>query len=400
VARVFRPAFEGPQDAGARRWRGFRAALMVALAAVVSLALMSCSSSARPSASSSHPSSSAAIISRVSVGCEGRLVSPAILAAITFLTDSDGIGLVIQSGLGGFGPRLVVTTDGGRTWHVTGARLPLESHVSGSATTGPTLFFPMRRTGWVYVAGELLHTVDSGATWSVARFCAPVEGVSGLGRSILVVVAPCPATPHRYQVESATSSSRWHVVTSLHSAIHGEYPALVVRVDATVLIDLNYGSVGDLSLTRDGGRTWRSVDACGASGFPIWLNLQRPQVFWLVCEAPPITVENYSVLRSEDGVDWQSVATSFSLGRGFTVLLPGGSFVALAGESDGKLWLATQSHIYESRNRGKQWNVASPNLNGVVSGPFVFADPRHGWVLAPGAGLWQTTDGRTWRLER
>lgn len=382
----------------------------VVLGATFALGLVTCSS---PEAAASKASlgrgastsitSTTATTRAVPGSCEGRLVSSAGLSAMTFLADSVGLG-ALPAADGSCGRRLVTTFDGGRTWRITGTPLPLAVDDLGYVPTGPTMIFPTRDIGWVYADGALVETRDGGSSWSVVRFCAPVEGVDRFGPSLWAVVAPCKGALGHYDIESATTTSRWHVVGSLVSASEPESSALVARLDAKdALVDLNFPSVGGLALTRDGARSWVSVDPCRAWAYwPIALDVESARVVWLMCEGPQITVaEHYSLLRSSDGgAHWYPVGMSVSLVRPFSTLLPGDFFVALAGVTSRELWLATRSFVFESRDGGKRWDVVSPKLGGVASAPFVFVDPSHGWLLAPGVGLWQTTNGRSWHLLR
>lgn len=380
----------------------------VVLGATFSFVLVSCSSpgSAPSKASLGRGASTSITLTTattraVSGSCEGRLVSSVDLSAMTFLTDLVGLG-VLPAADSSCGPRLVTTSDGGRTWRVAGARLPLAASDLGYIPTGPTMIFPTMDIGWVYADGALIETRDGGSNWSVTRFCAPVEGVGRLGPSLWAVVAPCRGALGRYDIESATTTSRWQVVGFLVAGSVTEHSVLVARLDTDdALVDLNFLSVGGLALTRDGARSWVSVDPCG-SYWLIAFDVESAQVIWLACEGPSITVaEHYSLLRSSDGgAHWYPVGMSVSLVRPFSTLLPGDSFVALAGVTSRELFLATPSFVFESRDGGKRWNAVSPKLRGAASAPFVFVDPSHGWLLAPGVGLWQTTNGRSWHLLR
>jgi len=61
--------------------------------------------------------------------------------------------------------------------------------------------------------------------------------------------------------------------------------------------------------------------------------------------------------------------------------------------------MAGTNFLYGSKDGGKRWfGVGGIHLdgNGAFAG-FSFVSAKDGWLLAPGSGLWRTTDGSTWR---
>ena len=73
---------------------------------------------------------------------------------------------------------------------------------------------------------------------------------------------------------------------------------------------------------------------------------------------------------------------------------------AMAAGSPRRLWLASQSNLYESGDGGARWSrVPGPDPQGEPASFDVLA-PTHAWLLAAGQGLWRTTDGRQWTALR
>jgi hypothetical protein len=70
---------------------------------------------------------------------------------------------------------------------------------------------------------------------------------------------------------------------------------------------------------------------------------------------------------------------------------------ALAAGSDGRLWLSLTNGLAESDDGGHRWTYPR------IVNPYGWEtmlnvlDANHAWLLAPGAGLWRTTDGLHWR---
>lgn len=73
---------------------------------------------------------------------------------------------------------------------------------------------------------------------------------------------------------------------------------------------------------------------------------------------------------------------------------------ALAAGSPTRLWLSLTNGLAESNDSGRQWTDVPHAFDpGGWSTVIDVFDPEHAWVLAPGTGLWRTTDGLLWHAD-
>jgi photosystem II stability/assembly factor-like uncharacterized protein len=331
--------------------------------------------------------------------CSAR-VSGSALSSITFFGASSGVG--VWSNRPRCGARLALTTDAGKTWRITGARLP---GPAAAFSVAVDMAFLGPRLGWVAGGGTLDVTRDGGAHWAEAYLGGKVLRIRAFGASLWAFVAPCAADPARcrYQLDAiALTGHTWHKVGRLPAALGNYGPLVVTRLSADrALVAMGQVSSTPAYLTTDGGRTWAPVNACAPHAYsPIALAATGPRDGWVLCLGSAAAGRSAkSLLQSTDGGRrWHVIAEDRSLVSG-SQPVPTDDGDVLAVPSDKSLWFAGADSLWGSSDGGRRWSrVAAASLGGAGGfAVFSFSSLTDGWLLVPGVGLWRTTDGRQWR---
>jgi hypothetical protein len=296
--------------------------------------------------------------------------------------------------------RLAITADGGRHWVTRGSPVPGRPQSAEplvAAASGPDV--------WVVSdTGVLLATHDYGATWTAEPLPEPVVGAASAGGWLWA--ASCPAVSGilcRPVVERMRLPGGTWTRTPLPA------PARVVSVQLAVLsggaaVVAMTGSEPALVSTTDGGAHWsaRAVPdgppiGCGlglagsfaAAGLDDW---------WLLCTGGAAAGSSTKALwRSTDaGRTWTAVAaiTSLAAPRQAGSLPYQDGAVIAAGSAD-RLWIVTPNTMSVSEDAGAFWSTSFLDPQGFL-GQFDVLSGTIAWLLEPGDGLWQTTDGITW----
>ena len=136
-------------------------------------------------------------------------------------------------------------------------------------------------------------------------------------------------------------------------------------------------------------------------GLPVTFTAADADDWWLRCTgAAGAGSTTAALLRSTDaGRTW----TTMSAVTAWTGPSPSDSR-PIAAESDGiaagssrRVWLALDNGLAESADGGKTWTLAAGAAQGSGWTSFDVWSATRAWLLDPGNGLWQTTDGTTWR---
>jgi hypothetical protein len=313
--------------------------------------------------------------------------------------------------------RLAITTDGGEHWRTEGVALPRSFWRAATAT----IAFESAKVGFVDSGVALVGTVDGGLQWNPIRLGDEVTEVSLVGSSAWAVVIGCPATaPTTPHCPAAVASAEvglhgagtWQVHSLAVRAIPGSQPTMARPSAAVgVLTGLLWpdDKRNPLLVTEDGGTVWRNDGAPCASGdwtgpgavAAVSSTLGKSD-WWLVCGGggPGMGMETKAIERSGNrGATWTQIAAFTSpspyRNRGN---LPTGDAGPLAATSPLRLWFLTANYLSTSSDGGRQWTT----LPGVAlhgGGEFAtlsFVEPSHGWLVAPGVGLWRTVNGSRW----
>jgi hypothetical protein len=187
-------------------------------------------------------------------------------------------------------------------------------------------------------------------------------------------------------------------------------PSALPDMQLTVLsgraaVVVSWGPHPALVSTTDGGTHWsvRPPPAgppipCGQDP-PGSFTAASPDNWWLLCVGGAAAGSSTKALwRSADaGRTWTVVSAIASLaGPRAAGSLPSQDGAVIAAGSAGRLWIVTPNTISVSTDGGASWSTTQLDPQGFL-GQFDVLSSTLAWVLAPGAGLWQTTDGITWR---
>ncbi len=400
-----------------------RAAMLVTLAGVLATG---CAPGAQPGTrpSSTVPATRSAVgLPVVPAQCSGpeRLgaaVSVAAwrLGAIRFVSPRSGVALTapqvpcdrsLGPGQGTevtFVPqsvRLAVTRDGGRHWVTTGRVLPgtPQSWVSGqvAAVSGPDI--------WVLSdTGALLATRDFGVAWTAQPLPAPVVAAASAGGWLWAASCPavsgnlCQPVVERMRLPGGT----W---TRAPLAARAWASVQLVVVSARAAGVAIAGPHPELATTADGGAHWSARALPDGPPFRCGLGTAGSVTaageddWWLLCPGGAAAGSTTRALwRSTDaGQTWTLVSAIASLTSPRRPgSLPDQDGAVIAAASADRLWIVTPNTISVSTDGGAFWSTSMLDPQGSL-GQFDVLSGTVAWLLAPGAGLWRTTNGVTWR---
>lgn len=298
--------------------------------------------------------------------------------------------------------RLAVTEDGGRHWATRGNVLPGTARAADgqlAAASGPD--------SWVFglAGGTLLATRDGGGTWAAQPLAAPVVAAASAGGWLWALSCPpVSQTGCRPVVERMRLPGGAWVRTRPPAPTAGSSPWLAVLSGRAAVVGFA-GPHRMLASTADGGALWSARPAPAGPGHMCLQDsagsfaAAGPDDWWLLCNGGAAAGSSTKALmRSADaGRTWTVAAAITSL----TVPPRSGSLpyqdgAVIAAGTPGRLWIATPNTLSTSGDGGTVWSRVLAGLGGYF-GQFDVLSGTVAWLLAPGAGLWQTTDGLTWR---
>jgi hypothetical protein len=351
----------------------------------------------------------------------GVPVAAARLGAIDFVSPEVGVGLsapeiqcqVRDGDTGGVDlypqaqpSRLAVSTDGGRHWVTEGRPVAPPRIYAGPEH----LVAASTKTVWVLTDEKtLLLTKNAGLSWKSEK--APTPLVDLVPEAGWLWALSCPPSVAR-SISSCTpvlervplAGGRWQKLP-LPPIRSDPFPQLVVASPATVLVLVTpFGdSQGTLMSSADGGRTWRLLPTPSGPGdlctSDVALATAGVSDWWLLCNGQAAAGSSTKALMQtlDAGQIWNTVASVTSL---IPPIPPGslevGEVSAMAAGSPSRLWLASPNTLTESIDGGAVWTeVPGVNQEG-YGGLFDVWSGSRAWLLAPGEGLWATTNGTTW----
>jgi len=412
---------------GERIWRAVHG-VMTAVSLIVLLA--ACGSNA----SGQRPTSSAGKGTSVSglPACVGGTTEGAVpgwrMGAVQFFSPSSGIGITAgefpcfthssagsKASLRSQPVVVAVTHDGGRWWRLVGHPAPIGPVPEGQVIEQLVAISPSQL--WALVgSGRVLESDDSGQSWEVSRIAGPAVEITREGAYVWALA--CPAALSRTS-PSACRPRLWR--SGIRTRTWAQVALPDITAQASEFVDLAISPDGDMILnvfsagriltgtqliSTDTGRRWRlrpdptwDRQACTLGGLQA---AAAPHTFWLLCiEAAAAGSSSKGLLRTTNaGITWSTVSAAPSITSqpalgSITLEEPS----ALAAGSANRLWLALVNGLQESDDGGQTWSMVPPGAldpDGWASAISVF-DARHAWVLAPGVGLWRTTDGHDWQ---
>jgi photosystem II stability/assembly factor-like uncharacterized protein len=312
--------------------------------------------------------------------------------------------------------RLATTSDGGRSWQITGAPLPVGPAPS-QGTAGELIVALGTSARAVVGTGRLVATHDDGAHWHVQALPRPVIEVAVGDGGVWAVSCPrhrTPSSPLGCRPElwrTRGFDGRWDRVAVPPIIVQGQFGVrFAMTRDDIALTVLRAGDLptGEVLLSHDAGVHWmvrRIPDwAHHTCDEPAGLAAAAPHTFWVLCLGGAAAGSSTKgLLRSTDGGrTWRTVSDAPRLTqRPRPDAIPLQEPSALAAGSAARLWLSLTNGLAESNDAGRHWRDVAPGLD-TGGWPTVISvlDPRHAWVLAPGAGLWATANGLRWHADR
>jgi photosystem II stability/assembly factor-like uncharacterized protein len=356
------------------------------------------------------------------------------LVPTTSLTDVDFTGPDAGFALAEHRDRLVLaaTTDGGDIWRVVDGRLPIADLGLSSSVQ---MEFTSRRKGYMWVSpapaassSGMWRTADGGATWRRTPLGPLVYDVSAIGRNVWVLVGACstPGAACTLTVDSSSDGgATWELprpllpgVTASASQPESVELARVSPLRAYVL-SLVPGGPASLVFTADGGASWspRPVPCAGPFDLGAELALSSTADLWMVCGGQGSAGAQAKALyrSSTGGASW-SLAAQTPAFAGAPAAPPGvgtlpfGGYVEpywighknLAVVSQRLAWLFPgRASVLATTDGGANWapvrDLEQAGFGTGAPGNVTFISAGQGWVSELGVGLFETTDGSSWR---
>ncbi|HXL93848.1 MAG TPA: hypothetical protein VN969_33360 [Streptosporangiaceae bacterium] len=287
---------------------------------------------------------------------------------------------------------LAVSTDGGGRWVTEGTALP-------AATVDQVAAFSTRAVWALTSAGTLYATANGGRTWTRQRFPGPVLTITQADGELTALFHR--TSPYGPGIDTLRlPGGSWRPV-----------PVPPLDTKNTTVPQLAFAGGGTFGLligpelisSTDGGARWtsRSVPAApdGICRHPgLVLTATAPGELWVLCEDGQGMQKATQVLlrTGNDGRTWQVM--SQILGPSSRPgALPFEGPTAIAAFSPALLWIVGLNYIAYSTDAGRTWSVLT-TINPAESYPVTLdvQSPARAWLLAPGAGMWRTTDGLHW----
>lgn len=344
------------------------------------------------------------------------------LGAVRFSSSSTGVGLTTSAiscdhrlPTGGIAvgehsqvTQLATTSDGGRSWQLTGA--PVPASATGGGLRPEQLVATSASDLWAVVGtGRLVATSDGGARWTVQHLPGTVGQVEVAGGSLWALT--CVAVrAHAFAClpqlwRTRASGSGWtRVGLPRQTAADPESVQLAV-LPGPLLVSVigDRGRKRSFKLLRgdETGRRWQARPVSG-HGRPCDdgtdLVSDPPASAWLLCNTGGSAgSSDKSLLRTTDGGQtWRLVSSVSLTGPSRPGQLQRAEPVALAPGSPNRLWLSGDNDLTFSHDSGRRWDLV-PGVN-PQRAPTTFdvLDASHVWMLGFDSGLWRTTNGVNW----
>jgi photosystem II stability/assembly factor-like uncharacterized protein len=332
------------------------------------------------------------------------------LGAVHFFSARVGVGVTtpFTGRCSGAPIQLPLTRDGGQDWTAVGRPLPVRA---GNGLDTVALVASSASRVWILTGrGQVLSTADEGRGWRIEPLPTPVVQLALTNGSMWAL--SCVARGRRCQtvLEHAQSASGGWDRVALPRLPAGAFGDLAVPSTRVVAVNVPEGQDGlrrELLISTDGGRHWTSRRDPRTPGREPMQSCDGPitstaRDWWLLCATG--AGMNHSAVALEHTTDgghrWSTVSSvtdlSAPIPRGVITPL---SIEALAAGSPTRLWLATTvAPVFESADAGARWRQAQGvNDGGAIGVSFDVLSATTAWLVAPGTGLWRTTDGRHWQ---
>jgi photosystem II stability/assembly factor-like uncharacterized protein len=345
------------------------------------------------------------------------------LAAIAFLSRTDGYGVFTRQARGRCRLLAGRTTDGGASFGVLAAVTPFPC---GGYLPAAVLAADSHGDVFLYDPG-LLVSHDGGRTWAAARQPGTVLAVAAAGRSVWLLRADCrggAGTCALRLLESANGGHTWAPAPAqppgatvravagrpAQEGAAGQTWLLRTGRSSGYLLSSPASDAAPMWFTADAGATWSARRLpCGRIGAMSATLAAAPDGTLLaVCAGQPSAGNQAkSAGRSADGGRSWVVHTAcpparYICRRGMP--LYSGYLGQIAAVSAGTGFLAgDRSSLLVTTDGGRRWRTVRPLIGDSSGGTYqvIFVNPRDGFVLGVGARtselptIWRTTNGGT-----
>lgn len=324
-----------------------------------------------------------------------RVTSNQIEQVVDFdLTDRNHgwalIGVCDQIAVGELGPCqfwVEATHDGGRTWVDPVKVGPQFS--AFDADTPRHIHFANASDGFVYGLGVAFVTHDAGRTWTeLPGQTSELVAITG-SATVWAALEPCATgTQCPFAVRASSDGGRnWSGAAPLPV---GFQPDQAIAFGPSGLLLAGPGT-GDMAITNDDGRTWRSIAGrCSAGAVGNYIATSDGQELWQLCHVTSTPLVLRLFTSEDSGKTW--VENSALPGQG---LLPGPGIdtVLLVSTQPGHaLFNIGLLPIELTTDGGRTWK---PVTSSAYWDLIVFSSSGEGW--AEHGAIYATHDGgRTW----
>jgi len=348
----------------------------------------------------------------------GTVVPSSRITEVQMQTMATGIGLAVvpRSSKSPARAYVVATTDGATTWRAR-SDAPASSQISAFSDSlvvlDPHVYYFVEAA-----AARLLVTSDGGRTWHPVVVVGRMQSARRVGRQLWVTTEHCAGTASHGAVPRCSAFLYAYAAGQLGAPAGRPVPesrSMSSTATASVLASLGPGAAvlldapggpghAAIVMTPDGGATWQSVpNPCGRA-IPGALLTSSPRRWVLYCSLDEGMNQGLNQLFAslDRGATWRLVAAAEAgrmhhMGRFGDVMS-----AAIAMSNDGTImWdVSTVGPMSASVDGGAVWSMARPNVPSMSPSGIDAVGPRGAFMVALGGGVWRTADGVHWRLLR
>jgi photosystem II stability/assembly factor-like uncharacterized protein len=350
----------------------------------------------------------------------------ASLLGTSWLSGTLGFALAAQPCATGTCTRLARTTDAGRHWHMlpdplAGIKVSVADCSAQPCVT--QISFASPAVGYLYGPAPLLMTTDGGLTWH-SQQRPQTEALTIAGRQVYRVSytsTGCPGPCHPSLQVAPTGSAKWRTLIG-DLAEPGRSDAAQIVASGQDLLVAMYGSLAGpipaqavIYRSANGGGTWhQATDPCNGLGPRgqkqeedlIGLTAAPGGFFAGLCGPHNIT-STFVITSSDAGATWRRTAALPPDDQLSLVASASPATIAVASGQVGGSGRYT-ARLLVTTDGGKHWVTAATDSQHLTSDALDptsggapawigFQTPLAGHWLADPHGIWSTTDGgRHW----
>lgn len=341
------------------------------------------------------------------------------LVATSWVSDTEGWGLAAQPCGQGTCSRLAMTTDAGRQWQVL-PDLPAKFQDGtvdcSTQTCVSQVSFASPTIGYLY-GPALLMTTDGGQTWH-AQPGSQTETLTIAGGEVYRVTytsTGCPGPCQPSLQAAPVGSASWRTLIRRLAEPGRSDSAQIAASGPDVLLAM-YGSLAGpipaqavVYRSADGGGTWRqAADPCGGLG-PGGPSQEEdliglaaaPGGFFAGLCAPHNITSTFVITSPDAGTTWRPTAGPMPGALLGLVAAASPTTIAVASGATGGSGTVT-ARLLVTTDGGRHWvaaatdkqNLSNANpITGSAPGWLGFETPLAGQWLGDPHGVWTTTDG-------